>query len=183
MERFSRLSAFIPLLLALVHPAGAEEEKNLIEDLSFLIGDWEGRATLHFPNNPEREKRQETVSVNCEAFLTKAYILCQSKWSNQAGNKRELATFFSYHPEKGNFYTLYLYDNWADIVRYPVVLDEQGNSFFGLMDFENPDGTKAYEKIQWNFSKDRKTIIATEYVLSAKGDGWLLSFDFEWHKK
>ena len=152
--------------------------------LAPLVGKWEGKATAYYPREKSKKPRVETVKVECTKALKGTYVECISVWTSEAGNSRELRTFFNYDQRKEFYDILYLYDNWSGKVNYGLYYDPKTKMFSGQDYFMAKGTIPAEEKVTWQISDDGKTVTSFEYnhYETEKADYWPKSFEFTWNK-
>ncbi len=152
--------------------------------LAPLVGVWEGTATAYYPREKGKEPRIETVQAECKRALKGTYVECLSTWTSQAGNNRELRTFFNFDKRQNFYDILYLYDNWPGKVNYALYFDQKTKTFSGQDYFMAEGNTPAEEKVTWQISEDGKTVTSIEYnhYENEKPDYWPKTFEFTWKK-
>jgi|GEM_PF-3324499 len=98
-----------------------EEPTPTIEDLDFLIGDWEIVNHLYYHHEPDRLLFVEHGKMSCDYDLKLnneyRYIVCRGDWvvvegSQQVGRKRQTMDAISYNRFLGTLEEIGVYSNW-----------------------------------------------------------------------
>lgn len=177
------VACFIGILLAAWRPtAFAQPPEALDPALEFLIGTWEGEATLYAAPGDDRADRVESVAAKCIPILKNAYIQCDTAWRREDGRERTFRLHLNYNQISERHQMLYIYDNWPEHVRYPVDYAPETRSFTGVSAGENADGGAWEERVVWRVSEDGNEIHATEHVRDPGQPDWRLSFEFTWRR-
>lgn len=165
--------------------SSVNDSTNVERILEVFVGEWEGHATAYFPRNENRSNREETVSAVCTKVLGGNYIQCITNWTQQNGQSRELYIYFNYDKRNEVYKVLFLYDDWGEIVQYPITFDSENNVFRGVDTFTTSKGIKGEEHVEWWFSEDGNEIRGKEFnhYETDQEDYWPQSFDFVWKRK
>lgn len=143
---------------------GQTEPFTPTQFLDAFIGEWEGTATAWYPREDGRPPREETVRVTCRPVLNGTYVECHSVWTTGTGTSRELLTFWNYDQEVDSVNILFLYDNWAGKVLYPLSFDPESRELRGYDTFTASGNIPAEERVSWHLSGDLDTIQGTAFI-------------------
>ena len=182
-----RILAISAACLLVVPSVFAQEDADTpsIADLDFFIGEWEGRSTLFFPYDEEREPIREETSAVCKYILKETYIQCDTAWTRTDGRTRTFRLHLNYNEEEGGYQTLFIYDNWPGIANYALKYEAAADKYVGFTDFENDDGETVGERIVWRVSSDRNEIRSEEFhhTPSDSEGAWSQTFEFVWRRR
>ena len=153
--------------------------------LDVFVGKWEGHGTAFFPRVKNRPNREENVTVVGTKVLDGNYIQCDAKWTRTDGQSRELFIFFNFDVNINRYKVLFLYDDWGQIVNYPLTYYPKERVFRGVDKFITSDSVAAEEHVEWWISKDGNEITGREFNHFATDpkDFWPRSFEFVWKRK
>jgi len=183
------ITVFLIIITISLHGQDENSSTKDTVDVSAIIktfvGEWEGEATAFFPRKPDRPNRNEKVNVVCKEVLEGNYIECNTKWAIENGRTRKLLIFWTYNKKTEKFNILFLYDDWPEIVNYPLDYDPQNRIFRGIDNFTTSRGIKGEEHVEWEISADSNVIKGTEYnhYENDPKDYWPKSFEFTWRRK
>jgi hypothetical protein len=165
-------------------PLAAHAAEPSIADLDFLIGEWQGQSTFHFPREPERERLNEAARASCGYALKDTYIVCDVAFTRPEGRTRTLRIHFNHNPEAGAHQALFLYDNWAEFVSLSLRYDDASKGYVAYAEYYGPNGEVGEERIVWRASDDRREIRSEEHNrLNGEPEiRWRLNFDFVWRR-
>ena len=99
----------------------AEDPMPSIQDLDFMIGEWEIENTVYYHYESDRVLFVERGVKTCEYDLKlndeNRYIICRGDWtvtegSQQVGRTRQTMTAISYNRFLGSFEEIGVYSNW-----------------------------------------------------------------------
>ncbi|NQY96388.1 MAG: hypothetical protein HRT82_04445 [Henriciella sp.] len=115
----------------------AEKPVPSIQDLDFMIGEWEIENTIYYHHEPDRLLFVEQGTKTCEYDLSlngeNRYILCRGEWtvtegSQQVGRRRETLTAISYNRFLGSLEEIGVYSNWPSHGANRVSLDAESST-------------------------------------------------------
>lgn len=171
-------------LAAMPGIATEPENEKSINDLEFLIGEWEGQSTFLYPRDEDRSPAHETVQVSCAYVLKDSYIQCDTAWTNADDRTRTFRLHFNHNQLDEAYQVLFIYDNWPRHVSYLLNYDESKNAYIGFSEFEDAEGGTGEERVEWRLSDDQRELHSAEFNhLETDPDGfWANSFEFVWRK-
>ena len=163
----------------------ANDSAFVKEVLDVFVGEWEGHSTAYFPRDKDRPNREETVKVVGTKVLNGNYIQCISNWLSIEGRNRELFIYFNFDKKNSAYKVLFLYDDWGEIVHYPLTYNTGERIFRGIDTFTISKGIKGEEHVEWWISEDGDEIKGKEFnhYETDPDDYWPMSFEFVWKRK
>ena len=128
----------------------AAEEKELaptIQDLSFLIGEWEIESHIYYHDEPDRllfvENGKKTCAYDLRLNEKPMYITCNGQWTVENDNRkryRETRDSIRYNRFFGGFEEIGVYSNWPAHGANRMRFDKETRTLVIEGELELPDG-------------------------------------------
>lgn len=180
-QKFKKILLGVLAATIALTAANAQETRRerSINDLEFLIGDWEGTATNFHASRPGRDPTIETMTRSCAFILKDTYIRCLDTMTRSDGRNRTISVHFNYNNRRNRYQSLYVYDDWHRHLSYLMVARSR-HSFTGLLNLDEEDHGTGFERINWNISEDGKEFRQSEFVQAEPEAerSWIKGFEF-----